>query len=262
MRRGVAVADAQQEFMQQLYPQAGWVEQDADEIWATTLATWCARALAEAGRLDAADHRRSASANQRETTVLWERDSGRPIHRAIVWQDRRTADVCERLRAAGHEDRVAAKTGLLLDPYFSATKIAWTLDQVPDARARAAAWRTLLRHHRQLVVVEAHRRTHLRDRCDQRLAHPVVRHAERSAGGTTTCCAAVRCAARAAARGARLERRLWPDVDRVLVRSPQCRSAACSAISRRRWSARPVFAPGMIKSTYGTGCFMRDEHRR
>ncbi len=131
---GRNVATAQQEFTQH-FPQPGWVEQDAEEIWATTCAV-VRRVLAEAA-IDATRIAALGLANQRETTVLWERASGRPLHRAIVWQDRRTADVCERLRAAGHEDRVAAQTGLLLDPYFSATKIAWLLDAVPGARARA-----------------------------------------------------------------------------------------------------------------------------
>ena len=133
---GRAVAAAQQEFGQH-YPQAGWVEQDAGEIWATALAV-VRRVLLEGG-VSAARIAALGIANQRETTVLWERASGRPLHRAIVWQDRRTADRCEQLHAAGHEERVAAKTGLLLDPYFSATKIAWLLDHVDGARAAAEA---------------------------------------------------------------------------------------------------------------------------
>ncbi len=133
---GRAVATAQQEFGQH-YPQAGWVEQDAEEIWATTLAV-VRRVLLEGG-ISADRIAAVGIANQRETTVLWERASGRPLHRAIVWQDRRTADRCEQLRAAGHEPLVAARTGLLLDPYFSATKIAWLLDHVDGARAAAAA---------------------------------------------------------------------------------------------------------------------------
>ena len=106
-RDGRARATAQQEFTQH-FPQPGWVEQDADEIWATTLIV-VRRVLAEAA-IDAARIAAVGLANQRETTVLWERMSGAPIHRAIVWQDRRTAAVCERLRAEGHEASVAAKT--------------------------------------------------------------------------------------------------------------------------------------------------------
>ena len=133
---GQAVASAQQEFRQH-YPQPGWVEHDADEIWTTQRD--CVRlALARAG-LAAADIAALGIANQRETTVLWERASGRPLAPAIVWQDRRTTGHCDRLRAAGHADLIRARSGLELDAYFSATKLAWLLDHVPDARRRAEA---------------------------------------------------------------------------------------------------------------------------
>ncbi len=132
------VASAQEEFPQH-YPAPGWVEHDPEDLWRSTLSTARA-ALARAGA--------SASAvaaigltNQRETTLIWDRATGRPIHRAIVWQDRRTAEECARLRAEGHEPAVAARTGLVLDPYFSATKIAWLLDHVEGAREAAEAGR-------------------------------------------------------------------------------------------------------------------------
>jgi glycerol kinase len=130
------VASAQEAFPQ-IFPQPGWVEHNPETLWATTLGTARA-ALAEAG-LAAADIAALGIANQRETTLIWERESGRPIHNAIVWQDRRTADVCEALEAAGHGEMVAERTGLRLDPYFSATKIGWMLDHVPGARAKAEA---------------------------------------------------------------------------------------------------------------------------
>lgn len=130
------VASAQQEFTQ-FYPEPGWVEHDAEEIWRVQLAV-ARDALAQAG-LRARQIAAIGITNQRETTLLWERDSGRPLHRAIVWQDRRTADRCEQLRAQGHEPRLRDLTGLLFDPYFSATKLAWLLDHVPGARARAEA---------------------------------------------------------------------------------------------------------------------------
>jgi glycerol kinase len=117
------------------YPQPGWVEQDAEELWASTVASVKA-VLQKTGTL-AADVAAIGIANQRETTILWDRKTGRPIGNAIVWQDRRTANVCEALKARGAEDAVAAKTGLLVDPYFSATKIAWLLDALPGARERA-----------------------------------------------------------------------------------------------------------------------------
>ena len=132
------VATAQQE-LAQIYPMPGLVEHDPEEIWSTTVAT--ARAVmakvnARAGQIAAL-----GITNQRETTIVWDRVTGRPIHNAIVWQDRRTADVCAALRQAGHEPTIAARTGLLLDPYFSATKIAWLLDHVEGAREAARAGR-------------------------------------------------------------------------------------------------------------------------
>src|SRR5579863_5654710 len=126
------LAIAQQE-LAQIYPRAGWVEHDPEEIWRATLATLRA-ALAKAPKAEIAA---LGLTNQRETTVVWDRRNGEPIYNAIVWQDRRTAEACARLKAEGAEDVVRARTGLLLDPYFSATKIAWILDNVADARPRA-----------------------------------------------------------------------------------------------------------------------------
>jgi len=131
---GAIRAVAQQEF-RQIYPQAGWVEHDPREIWQTQLAT-ARDALAKAG-LNAADIAAIGITNQRETTVVWDRKTGAPIHNAIVWQDRRTAPLCRSLKDAGVEAQVAARTGLLLDPYFSASKIAWLLDHLPGARTKA-----------------------------------------------------------------------------------------------------------------------------
>lgn len=131
---GCPVATAQREFKQH-YPQAGWVEHDPADLWKTQR-DCAADALAKAGA-SADDLAAVGIANQRETTLLWNRRTGAPVHPAIVWQDRRTADACARLREAGHEPLVTAKTGLRLDPYFSATKLAWLLDHVPDARAAA-----------------------------------------------------------------------------------------------------------------------------
>ena len=122
--------------LEQYFPQPGWVEHDAAEIWTAALRT-CREVIAEAGGVG-----RFAAigiTNQRETSVLWDAATGEPLHRAIVWQDRRTADVTGKLAAAGHEPTVQAATGLILDPYFSASKFAWLLDTVPDARARAEA---------------------------------------------------------------------------------------------------------------------------
>jgi glycerol kinase len=130
------VASAQQEFPQ-LYPRPGWVEHDPEAIWSSALAT--ARDALRAAGLQATDLAAIGIANQRETTIVWDRRTGRPIHNAIVWQDRRTSDICARLAKEGHEPLVTARTGLLLDPYFAATKVSWLLDHVPGARADAEA---------------------------------------------------------------------------------------------------------------------------
>ena len=128
-------ATAQMEFTQH-YPHPGWVEHDAEEIWTKTLAV-CRQVIDSVG--GPANIAAIGVTNQRETTVVWDRKTGAPVHNAIVWQDRRTADICAGLRAEGLEKRVQETTGLLLDPYFSATKIAWTLDQRAGLRGRADA---------------------------------------------------------------------------------------------------------------------------
>jgi glycerol kinase len=134
-RSGQVVARAQREITQH-FPQPGWVEHDADQIWATQFEA-AQQALASSG-LQAQDIAAIGITNQRETTVLWHRGNGRPIHRAIVWQDRRTEPLCAQLRAHGLAETVRASTGLVIDPYFSATKIRWLLDQVPGAHIAAA----------------------------------------------------------------------------------------------------------------------------
>jgi glycerol kinase len=131
---GRPVASAQKE-LPQIFPRPGWVEHDPDEIWRATVEV-CRGALGSA-RLDARVLAGIGITNQRETTVVWDRASGKPIHNAIVWQDRRTADRCEELRRAGHEREISARTGLVIDPYFSGSKIAWILDNVAGARAAA-----------------------------------------------------------------------------------------------------------------------------
>ena len=128
-------AVAQEEFPQH-YPSSGWVEHDPSDLWSTVAGT--ARAAIEKAGIGADSIAAIGITNQRETTLIWDRATGEPIHRAIVWQDRRTADTCNALKAAGHEPMITARTGLLLDPYFSGTKIKWLLDHVPGARARAA----------------------------------------------------------------------------------------------------------------------------
>jgi len=135
-RAGQIQSAAQKEF-RQIFPRPGWVEHDPDEIWSTQLGV-AVEAVTQAG-LTGRDIAAIGLANQRETTVVWDRRTGQPVYHAIVWQDRRTAGLCDELRAAGHEALFQRKTGLLLDAYLAGTKLRWILDNVPDARRRAEA---------------------------------------------------------------------------------------------------------------------------
>lgn len=129
------VAGLAQQELTQIFPRPGWVEHDPADIWATQLAV-ARQAMADAG-IEASDVAAVGLANQRETAIVWERTTGEPICNAMVWQDRRTAPMCDALTAAGHAERITAKTGLVLDAYFSGTKVKWILDHVPGARAKA-----------------------------------------------------------------------------------------------------------------------------
>ncbi len=156
------VASGQLEFDQH-YPRPGWVEHDPEAIWTTTLAT-TREALATA-RLTGADIAALGITNQRETVVIWDRRTGKPIHNAIVWQDRRTTELCERLEREGNGTLIAQRTGLLLDPYFSATKIAWLLITVSNAREAAARSRASgVRHGGSVPLWRLDRRRRPRDR--------------------------------------------------------------------------------------------------
>ena len=133
-RDGAIERVVQKEF-RQIYPQSGWVEHDPEEIWTSQLTV--AREAISADGVSPSDIAAIGITNQRETTVVWERASGIPIYNAIVWQDRRTADICDRLRQAGNSELIQEKTGLVIDAYFSGTKIQWILDNVRGARAKA-----------------------------------------------------------------------------------------------------------------------------
>jgi glycerol kinase len=244
----VARAAAQEEFVQH-YPASGWVEHEPEDLWRTTLATARA-ALAKAGA-EAADVAGIGITNQRETTLVWDRRTGRPIHRAIVWQDRRTADVCARLRAEGGEPLVTAKTGLLLDPYFSGTKIAWVLDNVEGARASAEAG------HLAFGTVDTY--------ILWRLSGGRV-HATDATNASRTLLYDIHANA-------------WDDELLALLHVPRSmlpevkdsaaefgmtepslfgRALAVRGIAGDQQAAtvgQACFQPGMVKSTYGTGCF-------
>ncbi len=173
-------AVAQQEFAQH-FPASGWVEHEPEDIWSSTLAI-CREALAQGEGARGATSPPSASPTSAKPRWCGTSRTGKAIHRAIVWQDRRTADFCAKLKADGHEPVISQKTGLIIDPYFSGTKIAWILDHVPGARARAERGELAVRHRRLLPALAPDRRQGARDRRDQRLAHAAVQHPHRRVG--------------------------------------------------------------------------------
>jgi glycerol kinase len=246
---GVAVALARREHAQH-YPAPGWVEHDPEDIWRDTLAT-----VREALTRSAVGPDNVAAlgiTNQRETVVIWERSSGEPIHRAIVWQDRRTADECARLKAMGAEELVRRKTGLLLDPYFSGTKVAWILDHVAGARARAERgelafgtidtfllWRlTAGRVHATDVTNAA--RTLLYDIHAQRWDEELL---------------ALLRVPRALLPEVRDSSEVYDVTDPALF-GRVIPIAGIAGDQQAALIGQTCFQPGMAKSTYGTGCFL------
>ena len=238
---------SQQEFTQH-FPRSGWVEHDPEEIWSSVLQT-ARDAVDKAG--GPASIVAIGISNQRETTLVWERDTGRPIYNAIVWQDRRTADECERLRAAGHEAIVSERTGLLLDPYFSATKLAWILDHVPGARQRTE------RGELAFGTVDCF--------LLWRLTGGRV-HATDITNAARTCLLDIRTGAwdDELLRVFAIPRALLPDVrDNAADFGDTAADIFGAPIPVRGMAGdqqaatigQACFAPGMLKSTYGTGCF-------
>lgn len=242
-----AIIGVGQEEFAQHFPRSGWVEHDLEEIWSTTVST-VKTALAKSG-LSASDIAAIGITNQRETVALWERATGKPVHRAIVWQDRRTAADCARLKAEGLEDMVTQKTGLLLDPYFSGTKLAWLLNEVDGLKARAETGE----------VVFGTIDSYLIARLTGEFATDVT-NASRTLLFD-------------------IEKRDWDDelldlfgVPRAMLADVRANAADFGTTDPALFGAAiPVrgvagdqqaavignacFAPGMVKSTYGTGCF-------
>jgi glycerol kinase len=246
---GTPLATSQQEFTQH-FPQPGWVEHDAEEIWTTQLAV--AKQALRKAKLRASDIAAIGITNQRETTVLWDRRDGRPVHRAIVWQDRRTAAHCERLRKGPHAAEFRNRTGLVLDSYFSGTKAAWVLQHVPEAKALAKAghlafgtidswllWKLTGGRVHATDVSNASRTL----MCDIRSLQwdpellKVLRVPE------------------AILPEIRSSSEVYGETDRGLLGA----SIAVAGIAGDQQSAlfgQQCVQPGMVKNTYGTGCFM------
>jgi len=244
------VAGSDQHEFTQFFPHPGWVEHDPEEIWTSQLAA--ARGALEAAGVTAADLAAVGIANQRETTLLWERETLRPVANAIVWQDRRTAPACEALRAAGHAALIGARTGLVIDAYFSGTKLAWLLDHVPGARRRAERGELAFGTVDSWLIA--------------RLTNGAV-HATDQTNASRTMLYDI-------------DRRTWDDdllaaldVPRAVL--PDVRPSASefgTIVAEHLGAALPIagvagdqqaalfgqacFAPGMAKNTYGTGCFL------
>jgi glycerol kinase len=243
------VASAQTEFAQH-YPAPGWVEHDPEDIWRDVLATARA-AIAESG-VGAGGIAGIGITNQRETTLVWNRATGTPIHNAIVWQDRRTADTCARLKEEGAEDEVRARTGLLLDPYFSGTKLAWILDHVDGARARAEAGELAFGTIDSFLL--------------WRLTGGAV-HATDVTNASRTLLWNIRegCWDEAMCRLLNVPMAILPEVhDNAHVYGHTADGLFDAAIpiagiagdQQAALFGQACFARGMAKSTYGTGCFM------
>ncbi len=241
-------AAAQKEFPQ-AYPASGWVEHDPADLWSTVAGT--ARGAIERAGIGPADIAAIGITNQRETALVWDRATGEPIHTAIVWQDRRTADTCARMKAEGLEPMVTAKTGLLLDPYFSGTKVAWMLDHVPGARARAErgelAFGTVDTY---LIWKLTGGRVHATDATN--------------ASRTMLCNIATGDWDDDLCRALRVPRAMLPEIrdcaaDFGTTRADLFgRAIPILGVAGDQQAAtvgQGCFAPGMMKSTYGTGCF-------
>jgi glycerol kinase len=240
---------AQQEFTQ-YFPADGQVEHDPEEIWTTVVATVRA-AMAQAG-VTARDIAAIGITNQRETALIWDRHSRKPIHNAIVWQDRRTADMCASLRAAGREPGITQKTGLLLDPYFSATKIAWLLDHVAGARAAALSGRLAFGTIDSFLLW----------RLTGALERPL--HATDATNAARTLLLDIHSATwdGELADLFRVPLALLPEVRDCAgdfgttgLFGGQIRILGVAGDQQAATVGQGCFTPGMMKSTYGTGCF-------
>ena len=242
------VASAQEE-LRQIYPAPGEVEHDPEEIWSAVVST--VRTVMAKARLSARDIAGIGITNQRETTVIWDRDTGKPIHNAIVWQDRRTADRCEALRRGGHESRISERTGLVLDPYFSATKACWLLDHVDGARDAAKAGKLAFGTVDTFLLWRlTGGKRHLTDATNA--ARTLVLDIAKASWDEELC------------RIFELPMQLLPAISDCAGRfgdtEPALFDGAIGILGvagdqQAATIGQGCFTPGMMKSTYGTGCF-------
>ena len=247
--RDLKVAAVAQEEFAQHYPASGWVEHDPEELWSTTLVT-CREAIATAG-IGPEGIAAIGITNQRETTVVWDRETGKPVHNAIVWQDRRTAEACRALSEAGYDDLVTARTGLLIDPYFSATKLGWILDEVAGARDAARAGRLLFGTVDSWLIWKlTGGRAHVTDATN---ACRTMLYDIHEGRWSPEICELLD-----------IPLAMLPEVrdcaDEFGTTEPDMLGAAIPILGvagdqQAATLGQACFSPGMLKSTYGTGCF-------
>ena len=242
------IASAQEEFTQH-FPQSGWVEHEPSDLWASTAAT--ARGAVEKAGLHGSDIAAIGITNQRETTVVWDKSTGKPLHRAIVWQDRRTSELCEVLRKDGHEKLISRQTGLLLDPYFSGTKLKWLLDSYDGARERAARGELLFGTVDSYLIWNlTGGKVHATDATNA--ARTMLYDIHKGAWSSEICDLFD------------IPRAMLPEVRDSAASFGMTRSDLFGAeipilgVAGDQQAAtvgQACFDPGMLKSTYGTGCF-------
>lgn len=242
------VARAQKEFRQH-YPSPGWVEHDAEEIWETVV--WTARGAIERAGVDPGEIAAVGITNQRETTLLWDRSTGRPLCNAIVWQDRRTSAQCERLRAEGAESLVQERTGLLVDPYFSGTKLSWMLQSIPGARESAMAGKLAFGTVDSFLIWRlTGGKVHVTDATNA--SRTLLFDIHRQEWSDELC------------RMFDVPVSILPRVEDCAAEFGECEPGLFGAAIPIRGVAgdqqsavigQACFSPGMIKATFGTGCF-------
>ncbi|MGC1527370.1 MAG: glycerol kinase GlpK [Phormidesmis sp.] len=248
-RQGTICARAQEEF-KQIFPHSGWVEHDATEIWASQMSV-VKQALSKTG-IAAGDIAAIGITNQRETTVIWDRATGEPIHNAIVWQDRRTAGICDQLKAAGHEQLFQKKTGLVLDAYFSATKIQWLLDNVAGAREKAErgelAFGTI---DSWLIWKLTGGKLHITDASNA--CRTMIFNIE--TGDWDNDLLSILNIPRSLLPEIRNSSEVYGETHEALLGTP-IPIAGIGGDQQAATFGQAALEPGMVKNTYGTGCFM------
>jgi glycerol kinase len=249
-KKGAIVASAQHEF-EQIYPKAGWVEHDPMRIWGTQSGVF--REVLETGRIEPNEIAGIGITNQRETTIVWDKKTGKPVYNAIVWQCRRTADICEELKLSGYEDMIKEKTGLLIDAYFSATKVKWILDNVEGARKKAEKGQLLFGTVDTWLIWNLTRgKAHITDYSNASRTmlfnintlewdDEILRILE---------------IPKSMLPKVKSSSEIYGYTDKKMLAGAQIPIAGCAGDQHAALFGQNCFEKGMAKNTYGTGCFM------